>query len=250
MRGCESLERLLLSNSHYSQLGVGGKTQKMNIMNQEDRSSVPLKNELTFAEIFTQIWTSPRAVFFYVKDNANAKHVLFLLILAGIVNGLDKAASNNSGDDMGLIGVIAISTIAGGLFGWITFLIYAHLLKWTGSWLNGISNSDNLINIVAYSMIPSIIGLAPVIVQIGFFGNGLFQRDFDPSIQGGIGIVLIMITGLLQIILAIYSLVLLVIGISVAQNFSVGKSILNAVLPLLLFIFPIIIIVLAIDLFS
>lgn len=84
-------------------------------------------------------------------------------------------------------------------------------------------------------MIPSITSIILLIPQISILGTDLFkggvqfQEAFVPlSIASNS---LLMITGLLQIILSGWSLVLSIIGISEAQNFSIGKTILNMVMP-------------------
>ena len=104
--------------------------------------------KLTDREIFTKIWISPRLVFKFLNDNRYDKYVHILLILAGITRTLDRASTNNMGDDMSLFGVLAISIILGGLLGWISYYIYAALMSWTGKWLKGQGDTNSLLRMI------------------------------------------------------------------------------------------------------
>lgn len=89
----------------------------------------------TDQEIFTKIWVTPRPIFQYIHDHQYQKYMVVLMVLAGIGSAFDRASSNNSGDDISLQLVIALSVVMGGLLGWISYYIYAALISWTGKWL-------------------------------------------------------------------------------------------------------------------
>ena len=208
------------------------------------------KSELKYSdkEIFTKIWTSPRLVFKYLNDNNYDKFVTILLILAGITRTFDRASTKNLGDDMSLIAILALCIILGGLLGWITYYIYAAMLSWTGKWLNGQGNTNSLLRMTAHAMIPSIVALVLLIPQIAFFGNGIFQSDIDIYDNGLVSIIIFYVTLLLEITLGIWTLVIFVIGISEVQKISIGKSILNMILPGLIILGPIVLIALIVKL--
>ena len=196
---------------------------------------------LTNKEIFNRIWTSPRVVFKFINDNKYDKLVTPLLIMAGISSSLDKAAGKDIGSDsMGLIGIILISVVAGGLFGWISYYIYAALLSWSGKWLDGKGNTDAILRVIAYAMIPSILAIVFLIPQLLINNNPVFQSEGNTNA----GIILNIISygcAIVQVVLGIWTIVLCVIGISEVQKFSIGKSILNFFLPILFITIPIII---------
>jgi hypothetical protein len=194
------------------------KTEKDNLM-------------LTDREIFTKIWISPRVVFKYLNDTKYDKFVNVLLILAGITRTLDRAATKNLGDNSSLIEVLGISIIVGGLIGWIIFYIYAALTSWTGKWLKGTADTNSLLRMISYAMIPFIANLIILISQIAIFGNGIFQSNTDIYGVGLLSIIVFYFTLSLEIVIGIWTLVIYTIGISEVQKFSIGKSIINMILP-------------------
>lgn len=206
-----------------------------------DEDLINEENELklTDRDIFTKIWTSPRLVFKFLNDNRYDKYVYILLILAGITRTFDRASTQNMGDDISLIAVLAICIILGGLLGWISYYIYAALMSWSGKWLKGQGDTDSLLRMMSHAMIPSIVALILLILQIAVFGNGIFQSELDIYSSGLLSIIVFYITVFFEIVLGIWTLVIFVIGISEVQKISIGKSILNMILPGLIIIIPI-----------
>ena len=191
-------------------------------------------------EIFTKIWTSPRKVFKYIVNSNYRKYSATLLVLAGISNIFFQSINKNLGNNFSLLGIILFCIIAGGLLGWMSFYFYAALLSWTGKWLKGEGNTDSFVRIISYAMIPSIVAMLLLIPQIYILGADLFtaNHNFEGAsvLSRMISGIVLMITGVLQMILGIWTMVLCVIGISEVQEFSIGKSILNMLIPgLLLF---------------
>jgi len=196
--------------------------------------------KLTDWEIFTKIWTSPRLVFKFINEYRYDKFITMLLVLAGITATLNRAASKGLGDQVPLFVVLIIGIIAGAIFGWISYYIYAALISWTGKWLKGQGNTTSLLRMISYATIPSIIVLILYIPKIILFGNGIFQRDFD-VFESGNGIlyeIIYLIFLLIEIVLGVWTLVIFVIGISEVQKISIGKSILNLILPAMVIFIP------------
>lgn len=195
--------------------------------------------EFTDKEIFTKIWTSPRLVFKYLNDNNYDKFVYVLLILAGITKTFERASTKSMGDNLPLIAVLAICIVLGGLLGWISIYIYAALMSWTGKWLKGQGNTNSLVRMISYASIPSILGLILLIPQVAVFGNEIFQSDFNMYERGMLSLIVFYFTIAIEIILAIWTIAIFIIGTSEVQKLSIGKSILNIILPALVIIVPI-----------
>lgn len=204
----------------------------------------------TDKDIFRKIWTSPRKVFKYINEKHYDKYVTMLLILSGISNAFDRASMKNMGDTMSLESIIGLSIVIGGLLGWISFYFYAALISWTGEWLNGKSNTTAILRIISYAMIPSIIALVFLIPQIAIYGVEIFKEDGDITSSGLISNIFVYGSVFLEVILGIYTLIFCVIGISEVQKLSIGKAILNMILPVIVILIPIIIIVLLFQNFS
>lgn len=200
------------------------------------------KLQLSDSEIFTKIWTSPRLVLNYLNENKYDKFVHILLIAAGISSSLDKASTKNMGDNMSLFAVLALCILVGGLLGWVFYYIYAALISWTGKWIKGQGDTEAILRMLSYAMIPSVVGLILLIPQLLIFGNNIFQSDLDIYNQGTVSMIIFYFTLFLEFTLGIWTIVLFVIGISEAQKFSIVKSIFNMILPGLIIIIPIAII--------
>ena len=190
--------------------------------------------ELSKKEILTKIWSSPRLVFRYLNENHYDKFTLILFILSGIIVGFGRAFIQTIGDSTSLIGILALSILFGGLFGWIIYYIFTELISWTGKWLKGKGNRRSLFRVTAHAMIPAITALFILILQMVLFGNKLFQSDFNIYSYGTTSKILFFITVSLEFALGLWSLVLLLIGVSEVQKFSIGKAIFNLILSALI----------------
>jgi hypothetical protein len=191
-------------------------------------------------DLLITIWTKPKLSLEYILKSCPNKYVTILLILSGITNALDRnnwyLASRSSISTVFLI----IILIIGGLSGLLLGKIYAAMLNWTGNWLNGKANTDKFLTVIAWSTIPSICSLILLIPNFLFLGDGKFRLDFNDLLNRNAIIFFAIL--FINLALSIWSLVILVKGISLIQNFSNGKALLNAVLPALVFLVPIIII--------
>lgn len=203
-------------------------------------------NSISENEIFNKIWTSPREVFKFINKYKYDKYGTILLILAGISRTFDRASMKNMGDSFSLWGIIAFCIIIGALFGWITYYIYSALISWTGKWIDGKGNTDSILRVLSYALIPSIISLFFIIPQIAVYGNEIYKSDGDITSGGIISNIIFYSSLIIEAALGIWSLVLCVIGISEVQKLSIGKSILNLILPAIVIMIPILIIVLII----
>ena len=203
-------------------------------------------NYISDKKLFSEIWTSPRKVFRFINTYKYDKYVTGLLILAGITRTFDRASMKNMGDNFSLWGIIAFCIIIGAIFGWITYYIYSALISWTGKWIDGKGNTDSILRVLSYALIPSIISLLLLIPQIAIYGNEIFKSDGDISSGGIVSNIIVYGSMILEFTLGIWSLVLCVIGISEVQKLSIGKSILNLLLPAIVIMTPILIIVLII----
>lgn len=198
--------------------------------------------EYSDTEIFKNIWFSPREIFSYITKNENDSFTYILLFLVGINRGFSQAILKNSGDNLPLLAIVLISIIIGGLFGWISYYIFAALLSWTGEWLGGKGDTKSILRMLAYAMIPSILSLLLLIPQLSIAGEGLFQSNFDIFSLDLFSIYIYYISFFISTTLGIWSLVLYVIGLSEVQKFSVWKAIANILIATLVIIVPIMLI--------
>lgn len=204
------------------------------------------QQHFTDVEIFTQIWTRPRAVLKYIHAVSYDKFVPILLVLAGIYRAFDRAAFKGVGDDVSLVTIITFCIFLGGLLGWISIYIYAGLIRWTGQLFNGEGETSALLRILAYALFPSILSLLFLIPQIAIYGIEVFKDDGDIISAGLFSNIVFWSSMFIEMILAIFTIVFSVIGISIVQKIGIGKAILNLILPILVILVPIILIIIAV----
>jgi len=198
--------------------------------------------------LLTKIWLNPTDTLKYILKNCPEKYVAILLVLGGMGRAIDRASSKGMGDNMSTAAVLGITIVLGGLLGWITYYIYAWAMSVTGEWLNGKSEPSQFRTIIAWALIPSICSLILLVPEVIILGDDLFRSEImNESLFNSISWI---IFGLIEIILAIWSMVILVKGISLIQDFGIGKSILNMILPGLVLIIPIVVIALLVGMLN
>lgn len=194
-------------------------------------------------ELFKTVLLDPKKAFKFIHKYEYENHLKLLLVLAGISSTFDRAVNNNSGDNMSLGGVIALSVIIGGLLGWISYYIYAALISWTGGWLNGSARTSEVLRIIAYANIPVILALIIMLFQILLVGNSYFQSTIYLDDYGTAITIVYYGLAIAQLGLGIWNVFLLVIGVAEAQQFGYGKAFLNVILPILVIAVPILLII-------
>ncbi|WP_337964675.1 YIP1 family protein [uncultured Flavobacterium sp.] len=210
--------------------------------NYQQEATVTPKN------ILTKIWFSPKETFGFINDYKYNKNIILFLTLSGIVRSFDKAISKNVGDNLSFWTIIFFGVISGILFGWLVNYIYAFLISWTGKWFNGVGDTQSILRVIAYSSLPIIASLFILFLRILIYGNAIFESSFSDLYNGLFDTILYWTFYFIDLILIIWTVVLIVIGTSVVQKISTGKAILNLILPALLFLFSALIIFFVFDL--
>jgi hypothetical protein len=195
--------------------------------------TLPEVTILTDKDIFIKIWTSPRMVFNFINNKRYNKYITVLMLLGGILSALNRAMNMNMGDRMNLMSVLIVCVIGGGIFGFLYFYIFAALLSWTGKWLKGTGNTKSLFRMISYALIPSLVILFVMILRIILFGNDEFKSNVDLFDNGILFTIITLFSILVEIGIGVWTLVILVIGTSEVQNLSIGKAILNLILPVI-----------------
>lgn len=197
------------------------------------------QKQKTDQELFKLLWSKPREAFHYINEQKYEKYMKVLLVLAGISRALDRASLKNMGDDTSLMAILGMSIILGGILGWISYYIYAALISWTGSWLNGKGDTESIFRVMAYALVPMVISLALIAIQIMIYGNEVFKSNGDHTSAGLIPNVFFYAALISEFLLGLWSMILFVIAVAEAQKFSIGKAILNIVLPIFIILVPI-----------
>lgn len=203
--------------------------------------NLPIKEDTIIAEAvksyFRSIWTQPKATFKSVLDcSYDNRSVAVLLMLGGVVRAVDRAFVTSLGDRLPTAAVLTIAILAGAALGWMTYYLFAWLISKTGKWLNGIADARTIRVILAWSSIPVVASLLLLVPQVIIFGDDLFRSEISnptrfKALSGAI-------ISFIKIGLSIWSLILIIKGIGLAQAFGPVKAILNLVIAAVMLILP------------
>ena len=114
--------------------------------------------------------------------------------------------------------------------------VYAWALSLTGDWIGGRAKSESYLTVLAWSNVPSALSLIFYIPIVLFFGKDIINTDIE--FENILAEIAFAVLGLAAVILGIWSLVILVKGIALIQDFSIGQAILNALLPVIIVLIP------------
>lgn len=206
------------------------------------------ENNISENNLFYKIWLKPTQTLEYILKYSGDKYLILLFILGGITQAIDKASSKNMGDHQSTIAVLLMAIVFGGLFGWISYYFYAWLLEVSGKWLKGRASFQEFKVILAWSSIPTICSLILLIPELMLLGDDLFKSESTQI--NNVSNVILIVFGILEITLGIWTVVIFIKGVSLIQNFKTGKAILNAIIPGLLIIIPILFLISIVKLFT
>ncbi len=125
------------------------------------------------------IWLKPTQTLQFVLERCPNKYITGLFMLGGVSRVIDTASNRSLGDNMETWLVLTIVILAGGLFGWISFYIYAWAMSETGKWLKGKARSDGFRTILAWSLVPAIASLLLLIPALVIFSDDLFKSEIS-----------------------------------------------------------------------
>ncbi|WP_424963422.1 Yip1 family protein [Ekhidna sp.] len=123
------------------------------------------------------------------------------------------------GDENSMIFILVMCIIFGGLLGWISFYIGAALMSWTGKWIDGKASSKSIFRMSAYASIPVVFSLILITLQILIFGNDNFKSDIYMESYSALEIVLFYLLALAELVIAIWTIAIYLIGLSEVQGF-------------------------------
>lgn len=205
--------------------------------------------QLTDKEIFTKIWYSPREVFRFINDNNYDNHINILLFFIGFISALNQAREEMLGIYTSLWMIMLGSALLGPFITWIAYYLYAMATSWTGKWLNGQANTAAIYKMFIYASTPTatiFFFLTPLVLV---YGNALFTRGNIFTSNDGSIYWMLLALAFLEFTLGIWALVLFVIGTSEIQKISTGKALLNLFLPILIFLGPIILVLILVNVY-
>jgi len=173
----------------------------------------------------------PTEAFNFIFANQRQMSLFYFFLLGGAVSGIEKILKSDNYNNPYNYPHLGISILMGAALGWISYYLAAYFLSYAGDLMKGKANDRDFRVVVAWSLVPAILSLLVIIPQFIFYGAGSNNFNFDAYFTSE----KLPLTALIIIkgVLGIWSVVILVKGIAYIQNFSIGKAILNIILPVL-----------------
>jgi Yip1 domain len=185
---------------------------------------------------------NPGLSFSNIIANKLDRYKFWLIFLLGISVMSGNAISSHYGDKFGMIGLILYIFILGPIFVALWVFMVSALISITGRWIKGNAKIEDVMNIISYAAIPLILMLVVRLLYVIIFGTSIFYQRFNLNDFGTLGYLVYKLGFVINVILLVYYFILLVLGISVVQGFSIMKGIFNILFAVFLFVLPFLII--------
>jgi hypothetical protein len=189
---------------------------------------------------WVSVWTRPRETVRYLLETDPERMVLVLATLGGISQLLDQASTRNAGDTFPATTVVLLAILLGPAIGLFSLFLGSVLVAWTGRWMGGAGSARQLRTAIAWANVPMVAGLLVWIPLVLGVGEEMFT-SYTPRLEASpVLALMVLLLGMVGIILAIWSLVILLKGVGEVQGFSAWKALGNLLLAFLVVLVPIV----------
>ncbi len=177
------------------------------------------------------MWLHPRETIRAILE-FNTSYLLPLLYWIYGFPILLQAAQNRALGDVYSFGYILGGTAVGAIItGFVGVNVGAALFYWTGRWLGGLGTFKQVRAAVAWSSVPTLVNIAVWATEIMVFRGYLFTRAYLELPFAGGQLAFIFFMTLIQVVVAVWGLVILLKALGEAQQFSAWKALLNIFMP-------------------
>lgn len=180
---------------------------------------------------WTRIWTNPRETVRKIVEFNPKFRFLALSFLNGLPMLFYFAQDMSLGDTFSLSGIILISMILAMFIGMLSITIGAALFLWTGKWIGGQGTFYPIRAATSWSNVPNIVILIGWFAWVYYFKNQVFLAGFTNAEFTGNALLIFALVVLVQLVMSIWSTVILVKGLAEVQGFSAWKGLLNVLIP-------------------
>lgn len=199
-------------------------------------------SRLDTTNLLFEIWVKPKLVFDYIFKYYPDKYLNALLIIASFISTLERILDKGYNLDSAYIITLLFSTLFGALITYGCYYLFAWILRVIGTHLfNGKAKNKDYLIVIAWSNIPMIASIILTFLVIVLFGATAASDNYIPTTTTN-EMVIIGFT-FLELILAIWSIVIMVIGVMKIQNFNVWKALGNVLLPFAVLVIIVLILV-------
>ena len=168
-----------------------------------------------------KIWVAPKETLRAVVDYDPKHRFTTLSFIYGFLWMLSMCQTISLGHFYGVIAITVASIILAIPVGYILMSISTLFFLWTGKLFRGKANFFEVRAAVAWANVPSLVTIVTWIIMMVAYGSRLFMADkgkIEPSF--GLPDVIFII----QLVIAIWAIVILIFGIAEVQRFSAWRA--------------------------
>lgn len=180
------------------------------------------------------IWVRPRSTIREIVKTDPKYRFILLSAIYGFPMLLHMAQNLSLGEKYSTMAIIIGALVLATFVGMIGISIASVLIYWTGRWIGGDSGYYPVRAAVSWSNVPSIVNIMIWIILMATFGNTIFKEDFGMQSFQGTDQIVVFGAFFLELVLSIWSFVILVKGLGEVQGFSAWKGLLNVLIPFFL----------------
>ena len=180
---------------------------------------------------WTGMWVRTRETIRAIIQFNPAYKLILLYFIYGLPMLFQMAQNFSYGDRFSVTAIIVACLIFAVVLGAITINFGSALFYWTGKWIGGTATFQQIRAAVAWSNVPNVVNILIWFVNIAAFGGRIFRQEFVNTPFAGHELALIFLTAVIQIVLAIWSFVIILKALSEVQGFSIWKAFLNMLIP-------------------
>jgi len=177
------------------------------------------------------MWVRPRETIRAIVQYNPAYLFPLLCFIYGFPLLLQIAQNLFLGDQYPLVGIVGVTLVGATIAGIVALNFVAGLLYWTGKWIGGIGSFQTVRSAIAWSSIPNAVSSLIWIINMGMFGSRLFTQGFmeTPFVGGELAVVFFL--SIVQVVIAIWALIMVLKALGEVQGFSAWKALLNVLIP-------------------
>lgn len=178
------------------------------------------------------MWTSPRKTIRRIIDSDPDSKLFVLSLIYGLPMMFYYAQNASLGQTSRLSTILLIALIGAVIVGYIGINIGSALLYFTGKWIGGKATFKQVRASVAYSNVTNLVSIAIWLVLMSMFKTSVFMSDFPYASSLGNFALLMNTIFLVQLVVAVWSVVIFIASLSETQGFSSFKAVINTLLPI------------------
>lgn len=192
-----------------------------------------MKEKLGFNPWF-KMWLRPRETIRAITEKNPNFRLVWLSLVYSLPSMFYIAQKLSWGENVNFWLILAICALVAIPVGFIGFCVNSFLLMLTGKLLKGTSSFKNIRAAFAWSSVPNTVNIALWVILFIAFGSHVFLQNFPTMLYSGVHGALLQAALLLQVVVAIWMLVIFLHALGEVQGFSAWMALLNVVLALIL----------------